>query len=63
MFSGLMSRCDDPVLVGVLEGAADFAGDLKRGLERELALPCQPLPKRLTLGVRHDVVEQSAGLS
>ena len=25
---------DDPVLVGVLEGAADFAGDLERGVER-----------------------------
>ena len=54
---------DDAVLVGVLQGAADFAGDLERGVERELLLPREPLPERLALGERHDVVEQAAGLS
>ena len=33
---GLDVAVDDAVLVGVLQGAADFAGDLKRGVEREL---------------------------
>ena len=54
---------DDAALVGVLQGAADLAGDLERGLQRELALPCQPLAERLALGVGHDVVEQAVGLS
>ena len=53
---------DDAVLVGVLQGAADFAGDLERGVERKLLFPREPLPERLALGERHHVVEQAAGL-
>ena len=54
---------DDAVLVGVLQGAADFAGDLERGVERKLLFPREPLPERLALGERHHVVEQAVGLS
>ena len=59
---GLDVPMDDPVLVGVLQGAADFAGDLERGVERKLLFPREPLPEGLALGERHDVVQQAAGL-
>ena len=54
---------DDAALVGVLQGAADFAGDPERGVERKLLFPGEPLPERLALGERHHIVQQAAGLS
>ena len=54
---------DDAVLVGVLQGAADFAGDLERGVEWQLLFPREPLPERLALGERHHVVQQATGRS
>jgi hypothetical protein len=49
--------------MGVVESGADFAGDLQRGVERKLPLPCQPLPEGLALGVWHDVVEEAGSLA
>ena len=54
---------DDPVLVGVLQGAADFACDLERRVERKLLFPREPLPERLALDERHHIVQQAIGLS
>ena len=63
MFSGLMSRCTTPLAVGVVQRRGHLAGDAERVLERELRLAVQPLAQRLALDVRHDVVEQAAGLA
>ena len=51
------------MLVGVLQGAADFAGDLERGIERKLLFPRETLPERLPICEGHHVIEQAIGLS
>ena len=63
MFSGLMSRWTMPCAVGVAERVGDLAGDLHRIAHRELAFAVQPLGERLALDIRHDVVEEPAGLA
>ena len=57
-FSGLHIAMDHPVLMGVLQGAADFVGDAERGVEGELAFARQVLAERLPLRIRHDVVQK-----
>ncbi len=48
--------------VGMSEGIGHFEGDLDRVLHRQLPLPVDPVPQRLTLHKGHDVVEQPVGL-
>ena len=54
---------DDAALVGVLQRLGGLAGDAKRVVQRQLLLPVEPVPERLALDERHDVVEQAFGLS
>ena len=54
---------DHAVFVGIPERAADFAGDLHRRVDRELRFAREPLPQRLALDERHDVIDQAAGLA
>jgi hypothetical protein len=53
----------DPVAVGVAQRVSHFAGDLEGVFEGELLLPVEPVPQRLALDVRHDIVEQPVGLA
>ena len=53
MFSGLMSRWIDAVLVGVLERLRRLARDPERVLHRELPLAPEPVAQALALDVRH----------
>ena len=54
---------DDAALVRVLERFGRLAGDAERVVQRELLLAVEPVPERLALDERHDVVEQPLGLA
>ncbi len=54
---------DDVMAMGEAQGVGDLAGDRERIVERELSLAEKPSTQRLTLDVRHSVVEGAAGLT
>src|SRR3989449_1027786 len=60
---GLDVAVDDALPVGVAERVGDVAGDPERLVEREPALAPQAMAQRLSLEVRHDVVEQPRRLA
>ncbi len=60
---GLDVAVDDVVAVRVAQGVGHLPADLERLLERELPLALEPLPQRLTLDERHDVVEEAGGFA
>jgi hypothetical protein len=54
---------DDPFLVRVGEGRGDLVGEPECLVHGDLALPVQPVLERLSLHVRHDIVEEASRLS
>ena len=49
--------------VGVRQGVDDLHQDLHGVVDRQLAVPGQPVAQRLALDRRHDVIEESVGLT
>src|SRR2546426_12470093 len=62
-YTTLFRSVDDALPVGVAERVGDVAGDPERLVEREPALAPQAMAQRLSLEVRHDVVEQPCRLA
>ena len=54
---------DHAVPVGIVQRARDGARDLDGRRHRELPLARQPLAQRLSLDVRHDIIDETAGLA
>ena len=54
---------DDALRVRVVQGLGRPRARSERVVERELLLALEPLPQRLAVHVRHDVVEQAAGFA
>ncbi len=58
---GLDVAMHDVARMRVAQGGRHLADELERLLERELPLALQAVAQRLSLHVRHHVVEQAAG--
>ena len=48
---------EDAVLVGVVDGRGDVAGDGECHIDRKLGLAAEPRPESLSLDERHRIVE------
>jgi hypothetical protein len=60
---GLDIAMDDAAAVSVLQAVRHLACDREGLLHRQLFLAGQPLTQRLSLHVRHDIIEKAIGLS
>ena len=49
--------------MGVGQGVADFADDVEGFVNRQLAVSCEPIAKRFSFDVRHDVEQQPRSLT
>ncbi len=46
----------------IVQGIRHFACDLERVVDRQLVLPGEPLPQRVSLDIGHDIVDQAIDL-
>ena len=63
MFPGLMSRWDDSVLMGVVEGRGHLLSNCERLFNGELLLAVDFVPKGVALDVRCDEEEETVGFA
>ncbi len=54
---------DDALAVGIVEGLSDVRGDTQRLVHGKLMFAVEPLPKALSLYMRHDVEQEAVGLT
>jgi hypothetical protein len=53
---------DEPGRVGRIQSMGHFGCDPDRIFDRELALPVDPVPQRLAVHERHDIIQEPIGL-
>jgi hypothetical protein len=61
--SGLDVPMDNPLTVRIAQRIGHLARNLERLVQRKLFLPVQPVPERLALHIRHEVVEKPVGFT